>query len=329
MVKQFRQLATMVSLGALAFVGCTHSTQQLTSSDATSEFSNLDRLEVVELLPSNVADARIRYDDAPLTFGDLRIPDNGGDETYPLVILIHGGAWESSFTLDYVAPLAESLTEQGFATWNLEYERINNPDGGYPGTFQDISRGVDFVEELAENYPLDLERVVILGHSSGGHLATWAAGRNNIPSKSNLNVSEALEVQGVIDLAGVLDLKYAYNSGRDDVVDLLETEDSNELEARFAETSSIDLLPFGVPQTIIVGTEDDAWRQESHANYKEKGERLGDEVTLVQLEGANHFDVVDPCSPVLPYVFEAAREYTDMQSVPNKEDSNTSSCSTK
>lgn len=274
-------------------------------------FSNLSELDVVDKLPTTPADERIRYDEHPLTFGDLRLPEQETDDGHPLVILIHGGQWESSFSLDYMAPLAEALTEVGVATWNIEFRRLNNPGGGFPGTFEDASHGIDFVRHLADQYPIDLDRVVVMGHSSGGHLAAWAAGRKNLPRDSELAVEDPLPIRGVVDLAGVLDLEHAYQAGRDDILDLVEPEDSDSLHERFAATSPFELLPMGVPQTLIVGNQDNPWRMESHERYEAAAREGGDAIDLVTLDGANHFDVVDPCSSAWAPIVSAVFTYTE------------------
>lgn len=77
----------------------------------------------------------------------------------------------------YTPPHYRSL---GFAVWNLEYRRIEG-GGGWPATFLDIGAGVDHLRDLAVAHNLDLNRVIVTGHSAGGHLATWVAARPNIP----------------------------------------------------------------------------------------------------------------------------------------------------
>jgi len=308
-----------VSAAALILTACVaaapdpsgSSEEQSMPAEATS-FLNQSDLDIVERLPSTVPNARVRYDDNPLTYGDLRLPASGDKAAdHPLVVLIHGGAWESSYTAEYFGQLAEALTDAGVATWNLEFRRLNNPGSAYPGMFLDIAHGVDFVRELAKEYPVDLDNVVLLGHSSGAQLAAWAAGRNNIPVDSELYSADPLDVRGVIDLAGVLDLEGAFAAGRNDILQVVGAVDAAGLAARAATTSPIALLPLGVPQTLIIGTEDSPWRLEAHDRYLTEGIRSGDTVELVTLKGANHFDVVDVCSPAWIPIVTAVLEYTD------------------
>lgn len=274
-------------------------------------FAHLSSLDVVGWLPAEPPDARILYDANPVTFGDLRLPRVETSGRHPVVILIHGGAWESLYSVDYLARLAESLTREGFATWNLEFRRLGNPGGGYPGTFQDVARGIDHVRALAEEWPIDPDRVVLVGHSSGGHLASWAAGRATISPTSLLYTDDPLLPRGLIDLAGVLDLEHALRAGRDDIHTILGTDDDDELADRARNASPIHLFPRAVPQTLIIGTDDSPWRIESHERYRDAGVLAGDEIELVRLLGANHFDVVDIDSPAWPAITNAAHRHLE------------------
>ncbi|TWD47067.1 acetyl esterase/lipase [Arthrobacter sp. AG367] len=285
---------------------------------AFGSFRNQSDLSVVANLPTTPPDVRIMYDPHPLTFGDLRLPDTENREPlHPLVILIHGGAWESSFSLGYMEQLAELFTQAGIATWNIEFRRLNNPGGGYPGTFLDVGRGIDYATQLAQDYPIDLNHVVLLGHSSGGHLATWAAGRKRIPKGSELFVQNPLNVSGVVDLAGVLDLGCAYRAGREDVRQILGAADLDEIMDKARTASSISLLPMGVPQTLIIGSKDNPWRLESHGRYHDIGTGAGDKIDLVTLEGANHFDVLDPSGPAWTEIVQAVFNYLGMRVSPD------------
>ena len=276
---------------------------------STADFVNSTELDIVRWLPRTQPDARILYGDGPLNYGDLRIPKDTDDDKHPLVILVHGGAWESSFSLQYFGQLAEALTDAGLATWNLEYRRLNNPGSAFPGMFLDVASGVDYARQLAEQYPIDLDRVVLLGHSSGGHLAAWAAGRKNIPADNELHSENPLPVKGFVDLAGVLDLEAAFAAGRQDVLQVVGAADGAQLSEVAATTSPVDLLPLGVPQTLIVGTKDNPWRIESLGRYRDAAVAGGDDAVLKLMEGANHFDVVDVCGPAWEPMVTAVLQY--------------------
>ena len=121
---------------------------------------------------------------------------------------MHGGWWKAQYGLDYAGPLCDALKAEGIATWSLEYRRIGNPGGGWPGTFEDVAAGYDHLAILGKTYPLDLSRIVAMGHSAGGHLAFWLAGRPHLPENGTLKRPAAmLPLRGVIALAGAVDLR--------------------------------------------------------------------------------------------------------------------------
>jgi len=280
----------------------------LTPAGAQEKYRNPSSQETVLWLPEKQPDARIRYaSDNAVQFGDLRLPDGEAPESgFPVAIFIHGGQWTADWTKDYSNSFVEDLTAAGIATWDIEFRRMGNQGGGYPGTFLDVAIGADHLRELAEKYPLDLKRVVAVGHSSGGHLALWLAARKNLPETSELYVPNPLPLSGVVSLAGVNDLKRSLElGGRDDVLKLVGVATRQEADPRFAETDPARLLPLGVPQALIVGTSDNEWRVAMTREYADAARDAGDSVELTILDGANHFDVVDPEGPAFPVIKEA------------------------
>jgi acetyl esterase/lipase len=262
-------------------------------------FRNPTAAEATTWLPEALPDRRIRYaGDSPVQYGDLRLPTvRAPPAGHPVAVVIHGGAWQADWTSEYTSPFAEALTDAGIATWNIEFRRIGNRGGGYPGTFTDVGLATDFLRTLATAYPLDLGRVVVVGHSSGGHLSLWVAGRRNLPEGSALRGRDPLPLAGVISLAGVNDLEGALALGnRTDVLDLIGTRAATAGE-RLASTSAGRLLPLGMPQVLIVGTRDEAWRIGMTRRYAAAAAAAGDQVELLILDGANHADVVDPHGP--------------------------------
>ena len=114
-----------------------------------------------------------RYGAGPAQFGELWLPDGAAAGT---VVVIHGGFWRARYDLSLGRPLAADLAARGYAAWNLEYRRAL-AGGGWPATFEDVAAGIDLLATL----PVDTSRVVAVGHSAGGHLAAWAAGRERLP----------------------------------------------------------------------------------------------------------------------------------------------------
>ncbi|MGA2736364.1 MAG: alpha/beta fold hydrolase [Bryobacteraceae bacterium] len=234
---------------------------------------------ILDLTPPS-ADARIAYGNAPEQFGDLRLPKGAGPR--PVAIVIHGGYWRSAYGLEHIGHLCAALTRAGVATWSLEYRRIGDP-GGWPATGNDVLRGAEYLPTLAQSYPLDLTRVVTIGHSAGGQLALWLAAQHKIP------------LRGVVSLAGVADLRRAWELGlsRGVVAELLGGTPQEQPE-RYHQASPIELLPLGVPERLLHGTRDDVVPIELSRRFQAAASAAGDDARLIELPDAGHFDLIDP-----------------------------------
>jgi acetyl esterase/lipase len=218
-------------------------------------------------------------------------------DPFPLAVVIHGGFWRARYDLSSTTPLCTALTENGVATWNIEYRRIGTPGGGWPGTFLDVGHAVDNVATLSRDHPLDLGRVITLGHSAGGHLALWAAGRSRLHPGSVLLDESPLPLRGAVSLAGVADLFACWNlhlSG-DAVAELLGGAPS-EMPERYEQASPSTLLPPSVPQVLIHGTDDENVPYSIAEKYVRAAHASGGDVRLITLPGAGHFEVIDPRS---------------------------------
>jgi acetyl esterase/lipase len=266
----------------------------------------------INQLPSAPADHRVHYGSGPLQFGDLRLPQTSG--RHPVAVVIHGGCWKSRHgdliaDLQNTAALSSALTSFGIATWNIEYRRIDNPGGGWPGTFADVAHAIDYVRVLAQAYPLDVTRVVIIGHSAGGHLGTWAAARHRLPQHSPLFSKEPLRVEGVVNLAGPADLKsflpmQSEVCGEPVITHLLGGSPS-EVPERYRQASPSHLLPIRVQQVLITGAQDNVVPPWLGQKYAEEAKKVGDDVSFVVVDNASHFEVIAPGSVAWPQVEQA------------------------
>jgi acetyl esterase/lipase len=254
-----------------------------------------DILDWLMTNPAPAATTRVPYGPDPLNFGDVRLPKGAGP--HPVVVVIHGGSWKAKYDLAHIGHACAALTARGVATWSVEYRRVGNPGGGWPGTFQDVGQAIDFLREIAPRYDLDLTRVVAIGHSAGGHLALWAAGRSRIPVGDPLHAESPFHLMAVVSLAGVGDLRRAWQRQQDDrSVAALMGGGPDEVPMRYAMASPAELLPLGVRQVLIHGTED-AEVPFAEAEGYWAARAAGDDVTLVRLPGTGHFEVIDPLSP--------------------------------
>lgn len=282
--------------GLVAAVGLL-STPAASASQQGMSFDELAALEWTS------PDARIPYGEDPLQFGHLRLPEQAGP--HPVVVFIHGGCWLASYDIRHAGPAEQALADAGYAVWSLEYRRVGNEGGGWPGTFLDIGRGVDHVSELARDYPLDLDRVIVSGHSAGGHLALWASARPQIPASSELYVPEPLDVHGVLALAPAPNLEDLHARGVcGDVIDGLMGGPPDAYPARYGAGSPMRLVPDGVPQRLIVGRLDRAWAPTGR-EYFERARSVGSSrITLREAEESGHFEMIAPSSSSWPLVLQ-------------------------
>jgi acetyl esterase/lipase len=256
---------------------------------------------------------RIAYGTDPLHFGELRVPSGKGP--HPVAIVLHGGCWaarlgtmnERAVAIDNMRPLSAALTDAGIATWNVEYRRLGNPGGGWPGTFQDVAQAADFVRTLAKSHPLDLTRMVAIGHSAGGHLVMWLAARAKLPVASELYTKDPVTLSGVVNLDGPADLKAALAVQQpvcgSPVITHLLGGSPGERPERYLAASPIELLPLGVRQEFLAGR----MFANQVAPYESASKRAGDSVRTTVLAEAGHFVFIDPQSEVWPHVLAAVR----------------------
>jgi acetyl esterase/lipase len=241
---------------------------------------------------------RIAYGSAPSQFGDLRLP--GGAGPHPVVIVVHGGFWTSGYDLDLMLPVCEALAREGFATWNVEYRRLGESGGGWPGTFLDVAAASDHLRTIARKHRLDLRRVGTLGHSAGGQLALWAAGRRWIRG-GELHKRSPLRVQGAVSLAGVVDLRRAYELGLPAVGELMGGT-PDEVPDRYGMGSPAELLPLGVRQVLLTGNEDRIVPATLSETYRKEAIARGDDVDLVPIRGVDHAALIAPTSAAWPAI---------------------------
>ncbi|SPF49711.1 conserved hypothetical protein [Candidatus Sulfopaludibacter sp. SbA4] len=255
----------------------------------------------------------IAYGSDPLEFGELRVP--AGKGPHPVVVMVHGGCWSAKLgnmpdrvvSLELLHPMTAAFAEMGIATWNLEYRRLGNPGGGWPGTFEDVARGADHLRKIARENGLDLTRVVAMGHSSGGHLAMWLAARSKLPRTSELYVKDPLPLKGVVDLDGPPDLKATLPMqvpvcGAPVIVNLMGGT-PEEQPQRYREASPAEMLPLGVRQEFLAGRMFAA----QAPGYEEEARRAGDTVHTVVMAQAGHFVFLDPGSAAWPEVVKSTR----------------------
>ena len=301
-----RRVALAAPLLALA-VGCE---RRAAPPPETASSPRLMTPQDLQALPSRAPDRRVAYGEDSSQYGELRVPAGAGP--HPVVVLVHGGCFKAAYanTRD-LAPMADALKADGIATWNIEYRRLGEAGGGWPGTYLDVGRAVDHLRKLAGEYRLDLGRVVIAGHSAGGHLAMWAAARARLPTSSPLYVTNPIPVRGVIDLAGPVDMTVNIQGYealcRDTVITSLLGGRPSTVPERYEQASAISLLPLGIPQVLLAGTHEEFVPLPFMEAYAEAARRAGDRVRLVVIPSVGHFEIASPRSSAWPRVQSAIR----------------------
>ena len=251
---------------------------------------------------------RLAYGPDAQHFGELHIPGTSG--LHPLVILIHGGFWRVPYAYTLMTGLADDLARRGVAAWNIEYRRIGDPGGGWPNTLLDVANAADFVRTIAPTYSLDLQRIVAIGHSAGGHLALWLAARPRIPQGDMLaSTTPPLTLTGAISQAGVSDLEMGWqrNLGNGAVAELMNAAPDAE-PVRYTAASPAALLPLGVPQVLVHGTADDRVPYDMSKSYAARAQASGDNVQLITLPGVDHFALIDPSSQAWTITVDALKQ---------------------
>jgi acetyl esterase/lipase len=235
-----------------------------------------------------------RYGPHPSQRADLYVPPGSGP--HPVIVLIHGGSWQKRYGRIFTRALAGEELRRGYAVWNIEYRRVG-AGGGWPQTFADVAAAIDQLATL-DDRRLDLDRVILIGHSAGGHLALWAAGRPNLPAGAPgaLDGPPPVRVRWVVSLAGVADLTEAYRRWRGGVARDLMGGSPAEVPERYAAGDPIRLLPLEMPALLVHGTDDETVSIELSRNYAEATRAAGGEIELVEIEGpaGSHRAHLDP-----------------------------------
>jgi acetyl esterase/lipase len=250
-------------------------------------------------------DARIQYGNDPNQFAELRFPNGRGP--FPVLFVVHGGFWQSVYDLSHIGHLCAALTSKGIITCNIEYRRIGNPGGGWPGTLQDINLATRNIQQtMSTDTRFDQARTAIIGHSAGGHLALWLIGNHRVRIGSPLHIPQKRIITSGISLAGLVDLRLAWKQKLGHgIVTRLIGGTPDEHPDRYDAGSPIELLPTGGNQVLVHGTADEIVPISQSEAFVERAEELGDRPVLVKLQGVGHYELIDPKSAAWPGVESA------------------------
>jgi acetyl esterase/lipase len=268
-------------------------------------------LRDAEALPTTKPTLVAKYGSDALQFGELRIPFGNGP--FPVAVIVHGGCWTKGHaTLRYMAPLAGALTDAGVATWNIEYRQKGDAGGGWPGTFDDWAAATDYLRVLAREQPIDLRRIIVVGHSAGGHAALWIASRPRLPLTSKIRGRNPLKVRAAVDIDGPSEFTRFVGIDKavcnEPVVAPFMGGTPQERPKRYAQADPLINLPLGVRQYLVSST---VLLAAEAKQYRQAAMRAGDSVSVLIIAHGTHFDVVTPGTAawarVEPFILQAAR----------------------
>ena len=237
------------------------------------------------------ADRRVAYGADPNQFLDVRLPKGKG--VFPVLLNIHGGFWRAKYDLAHAGHLCEALRVAGVGTFNVEYRRVGNEGGGWPGTFADIRSAYHYVLQEHSRFQLDVKRLAAMGHSAGGQLALCLAAHEN-------------SVTNTISLAGVVNLQKAFSLhlSNDAVVEFLGGSPADVPE-HYREADPVELKIAHARQWLLHGTEDDTVPVAFSRDYVAQKKKAGELVELIEVADAGHFNFIDPRSEAFEKVKDA------------------------
>jgi len=283
-------------------------------------------LRSVGARPQAAPTETLSYGESPSQIVELFLPARADPAArLPVVVMIHGGCWRK----DIAGPAlmraaAGAFLEKGFAVWSVGYRRVDEAGGGWPGTFADVGAAIDLLGAQAEKHGLDPLRVVAYGHSAGGHLALWAAGRHKLPASSPLKSASPLKLRGVVAVGGLANIKQAERHidavcGDQSIALLTKARAEGEaapekptLEDRaeqFADTNPASLLPTGTPVILLHGIYDRIAPPALGLAYAQEARKAGDKAEIQLAPNAGHFEVITPGTRAFEQVLAAVEKF--------------------
>jgi acetyl esterase/lipase len=290
---------SIVAISALTLAGaCTPAQQEADVPEpAVTEPVKIMTWADLAARPQPTPSVEVKWGEGETDIADIWLPEGRGP--HPVVVMVHGGCWQKSIAdRTLMNPMADALRNQGWAVWNIEYRGVDEPGGGYPGTYLDVGAAADELIERADAWNLDLGRVTGIGHSAGGHLVLWLAARSRLPDSSPLSVANPLRFRGVVVSGGLADLEASRPvtapTCLDAVYDQLTGLPSPERPDPLADTSPARLLPIGVPFVSVNGSEDRIAPPLLGDGLTRKAEAAGDSASLVVVPASGHVELVTP-----------------------------------
>ncbi|HYM36017.1 MAG TPA: alpha/beta hydrolase [Steroidobacteraceae bacterium] len=223
-------------------------------------------------------DAVVLYGELPEQIADVRFGKNSAARK-PLIIIIHGGFWRSTIDRMHTGPMSTAIANAGWTNASIEYRRI---PGDPQSTVRDVRDAIAKLPALVGNHN---GKVIVTGHSAGGHLCLYVA-------------SVSANVAGALALAAAADLQMA------EQLNLGDGAAKAFLGTAAAQHQDIDPVRLPSPRcatTIIHGMQDAIVPIALADSYAAKHSAT----RVVRIENCGHFAVIDPLSATWPAVIDA------------------------
>ena len=289
--------------------------QEADQESAMAEPSPLMRWSDLTGRPLPKPNDSITYGDNAAHLVDVWLPNGAGP--HPVVLMIHGGCWQKSIAdrtlMNYAA---ETLRQEGMAVWNIEYRGVDEPGGGYPGTFLDVVGAAKAFGEYADEFNLDTDRIAGFGHSAGGHLITWLAGVHNTPEGSPMAGISVPKMTGVINSGGLADLQASepvtlescLTAIKDDLIGAASEKRPDPL----SDTSSDRLLPTGTQIISVNGARDQIAPPQLGQGFTAKALAAGDSAKTVIVDNEGHVELIAPGSAAFDEQIRLLKDILDI-----------------
>ncbi|HEY9314573.1 alpha/beta hydrolase family protein [Williamsia sp.] len=304
-MSRFRWLAVMIGILALSMVTA------CTENAGTEPPKSAEVRDAAESSPAPVSEVTVeRFEypthdnaDTKQNWADLYLPAGAqAPDSIPLVVLVHGGAWQSQLGAEIFDPLARDLAARGMAVYNIEYRRVGS-GGGWPTTFHDVARALDYVTEIDQKFPqLTTDDELVVGHSAGAQLAVWAGTRHQLRD-DEVGAHPSFRPTRVISLAGPLDMVYAATHGDDRIVTALGGTPA-EVPDRYASVDPIQNIDPKTPVIAMHGADDNVVAPANSQRYVAAVKQDGGKAAVELLPGQNHSSIVSSDSGSYEHVLQ-------------------------
>ena len=185
-------ITTAIAIGGIVF--------------ATQQAQALSALAVVNGLTANGGvgvSKDILYGDKPLQDLDIYYPkplaqamkaESAIDKSYPMVVFVHGGSWESGSKEEY-AFVGQSLAQAGYVTAVINYRKA--PENVYPDYVKDAAQAIAWSHNNAKSFHADPNRLAVIGHSAGAFNAVAAVANEDFLAPYGMKPKDLGAVIGI------------------------------------------------------------------------------------------------------------------------------------